>query len=46
MIKEGVLDSPKVDMCLAMHVWNEKPVGWLGIAKGQLWQELGNSGSS
>ncbi len=34
MIKEGVLDSPKVDMCLAMHVWNEKPVGWLGIAKG------------
>jgi amidohydrolase len=34
MISEGVLDSPRVDMCLAMHVWNEKPVGWLGIAKG------------
>jgi amidohydrolase len=32
MIKEGVLDSPKVDMSLALHIWNEKPLGWLGIA--------------
>jgi amidohydrolase len=34
MMRDGVLDSPKVDMCLSMHIWNEKPLGWLGIAGG------------
>lgn len=34
MIRDGVLDAPKVDMCLSMHIWNEKPLGWLGIAGG------------
>jgi amidohydrolase len=34
MIEEGVLENPKVDVALALHVWNEKPVGWLGIANG------------
>lgn len=34
MIQEGVLDNPKVDVTLALHVWNEKPVGWIGIANG------------
>ncbi len=34
MIRDGVLDGPKVDYALAMHVWNEKPVGWMGIGKG------------
>ncbi len=34
MIREGVLESPSVDMCLALHLWNEKPLGWLGIASG------------
>lgn len=32
MIRDGVLDAPKVDMSLALHIWNEKPLGWLGIA--------------
>jgi amidohydrolase len=32
MIRDGVLDSPAVDMSLALHIWNEKPLGWLGIA--------------
>lgn len=32
MIRDGVLESPKVDMSLALHIWNEKPLGWLGIA--------------
>lgn len=32
MIQDGVLESPKVDMSLALHLWNEKPLGWLGIA--------------
>jgi amidohydrolase len=34
MIEAGVLENPKVDMALALHVWNEKPVGWFGIANG------------
>lgn len=32
MIEDGVLEG--VDYALAMHVWNERPVGWLGIVPG------------
>jgi amidohydrolase len=31
MIEDGVLDTPKPDYALAMHLWNSQPVGWLGI---------------
>ena len=34
MIYEGILESPKVDYALALHVWNSKPLGWLGIGTG------------
>jgi len=34
MIENGVLENPKIDIALALHVWNEKPVGWIGIASG------------
>ncbi|MCA1899512.1 MAG: amidohydrolase [Chloroflexi bacterium] len=34
MIKDGVLENPKVDMTLALHLWNEKPLGWVHVAKG------------
>jgi len=34
MMKDGLLESPKVDMALALHLWNEQPLGWLGIAGG------------
>jgi amidohydrolase len=34
MMRDGVLDSPKVDITLALHLWNEKPLGWLGVAGG------------
>jgi len=34
MMRDGVLDSPKVDMSLSLHLWNEKPLGWVGVAKG------------
>lgn len=34
MIQDGVLESPKVDMTLALHLWNEKPLGWIHAAKG------------
>jgi amidohydrolase len=34
MMRDGVLDSPKVDMTLALHLWNQRPLGWVGIAGG------------
>ena len=34
MMRDGVLDAPRVDRTLALHLWNEKPLGWLGIAAG------------
>jgi amidohydrolase len=34
MLAEGVLENPHTDAALALHLWNEKPVGWLGIANG------------
>jgi amidohydrolase len=34
MMKDGVLEGPKVDMTLSMHLWNEKPLGWVHVAKG------------
>jgi len=34
MIAEGVLENPKPDYALGVHIWNEKPLGWLGITPG------------
>jgi amidohydrolase len=34
MMKDGVLENPKVDMSLSLHLWNEKPLGWINVAKG------------
>ena len=34
MIREGVLENPKPDLALAMHLWNEKPLGWVHVAGG------------
>ena len=34
MMKDGLLESPEVDVALALHLWNEQPLGWLGIAGG------------
>jgi amidohydrolase len=34
MIRDGVLENPKPDFALALHLWNERPLGWLGIASG------------
>jgi hypothetical protein len=31
MMRDGLLDDPKVDMSLTLHLWNEKPLGWLGV---------------
>lgn len=34
MMRDGVLDNPKVDSTLSLHLWNEKPVGWIHVAEG------------
>jgi amidohydrolase len=36
MIEAGIMDGPKVDHTLALHIWNEKPIGWVGIVPGPL----------
>jgi amidohydrolase len=34
MISDGVLDSPKVDAAFGIHLWNDLPVGTVGIMAG------------
>jgi amidohydrolase len=34
MVADGVLQNPKPDFSLAMHLWNEKPFGWIGVTPG------------
>ncbi len=34
MIEAGALQNPRPDYSLALHLWNEKALGWLGIASG------------
>ncbi len=34
MIKAGLLEDPHVDISIGLHLWNEKPIGWFGIAAG------------
>ncbi|HWQ04117.1 MAG TPA: amidohydrolase [Longilinea sp.] len=34
IIADGVLRNPPPDFCLAMHLWNEKPLGWIGVTAG------------
>lgn len=34
MVAEGVLKNPIPDFSLALHLWNEKPVGWIGVTSG------------
>jgi amidohydrolase len=34
MMRDGVLDGPRVDKTISMHLWNERPLGWVGVAKG------------
>jgi amidohydrolase len=34
VIAEGILKDPEPELALALHLWNEKPLGWLGISDG------------
>ncbi len=35
-IEDGVLENPRPDYCLGLHIWNEKPLGWFGINTGAM----------
>ncbi len=34
MVKEGVLENPRPDVVLVTHVWNDLPVGTIGVRPG------------
>lgn len=34
MVADGVLQQPKSERCLSLHLWNDKPLGWIGITPG------------
>jgi amidohydrolase len=34
MVDEGVLADPRPDLSLALHLWNDKPYGWIGVTPG------------
>lgn len=34
MVADGVLENPHPDKALALHLWNEKPLGWIGVTPG------------
>jgi len=36
MITAGGLENPAPAHCLGLHIWNEQPLGWLGIAAGPI----------
>ncbi|MAT44403.1 MAG: peptidase M20 [Anaerolineaceae bacterium] len=36
MIQADVLKNPKPDYCIGAHVWNEKPLGWVGLSAGPI----------
>jgi amidohydrolase len=36
VLQDGALSDPTPDAVLALHVWNEKPVGWVGLVPGPL----------
>jgi amidohydrolase len=34
MVADGVLENPRPDLSLSLHLWNEKLVGWIGVTPG------------
>jgi amidohydrolase len=34
MMRDGVLDNPKVEKALSLHLWNDKPLGWIHVGEG------------
>jgi amidohydrolase len=36
MVAEGLLENPAPDVALGLHVWNERPIGWIGLTPGPM----------
>lgn len=36
MVADGVLENPRPDVSLGLHLWNTKPLGMLGVADGPI----------
>lgn len=36
MIADGILEHPRPDYALALHLWNDQPIGWVGITDGPM----------
>ncbi len=36
MIDDGVLENPRPDFALGLHVWNDRPVNWMAITDGPI----------
>ncbi len=36
MVLEGLLRNPKVNIALGLHLWNDQPLGWIGIPRGPI----------
>ncbi len=36
MMRDGVLENPKPDLALALHLWNDQPLGWVNVAAGPI----------
>jgi amidohydrolase len=34
MVMEGVLENPRPDYSLALHLWNGEPLGWMSVSPG------------
>ena len=34
MVAEGVLENPAPQVAFGLHVWNERPLGWIGLTPG------------
>jgi amidohydrolase len=41
MIEAGVMEDPRVDACIGLHLWNDLPSGVVGIAEGPLMAATG-----
>ncbi len=41
VIRDGALENPAPIRCLGLHIWNEQPVGWLGVAAGPVMASAG-----
>ncbi|MCZ2126888.1 MAG: amidohydrolase [Anaerolineales bacterium] len=34
MMRDGALENPKVEKTLSLHLWNNRPLGWIHVAEG------------